>query len=394
MGEYRKVIETTEELGKWYDKKYLEMGDGWNTPAEEVNRHLDDLGVPYDRTKTLLDVGCGAGHFLLEAQKRVTAEGLEISEEAIKYAYKRGVLAGTIGFVSVENLSVSLLNRYDYIVSIGSLEHIVHLDRALIRIREALKPDGKFYFYCPNELWKHFDQPNERTMTDDEWVKLFEDRGLYVKSMKRWNDNTAFTGDKQGPKSWTVPEKYWEAKAVCAVPVGNKLNIGSGQRRFDNAHGWINIDCVLRVPDQVPDLICDVGRDPLPFEDNSMDVCVLHQVYEHFGLGEGHGVVREAHRVLKPGGSLIVTVPFAKRLAERRALGQIDNYIFSVNMMGAFQGLESDRHRWCFWDLDALKEDIQKSEVAWTSMKYFDGRAIEGSNIAMSWWILALECVR
>jgi hypothetical protein len=25
-----------------------------------------------------------------------------------------------------------------------------------------------------------------------------------------------------------------------------KLNVGSGQRRFDNAQGWINVDCFYR----------------------------------------------------------------------------------------------------------------------------------------------------
>ena len=80
---------TSEELAAWYDKKYTEMGDGWITPPEECNRHLDDLGVPYDKKKLLLDVGCGAGHFLAEAEKRVECRGCEISEKARLYASLR-----------------------------------------------------------------------------------------------------------------------------------------------------------------------------------------------------------------------------------------------------------------------------------------------------------------
>ena len=172
------------------------------------------------------------------------------------------------------------------------------------------------------------------------------------------------------------------------------LNIGSGQRRFDNAAGWINVDCVSRPPDQVPDLICDVGKEPLPYEANSIDYVVLHQVYEHFGLGEGHALIREAHRVLKLSGSLIVTVPYARLLAKQRELEMIDDYIYSVNMMGAYQGLEGDRHKWCFWDLNALSSDIAKAGVKWNRLKAFNRRSIPGADIAHAWWILELECVK
>lgn len=174
------------------------------------------------------------------------------------------------------------------------------------------------------------------------------------------------------------------------------LNIGSGQRRFESVQEckWINIDCVSRPPDQVPDLICDVGREPLPYRDASVDLVVLHQVYEHFGLGEGYGVIREANRVLRAGGSLILTVPCARALAQRRLLGQIDDYIYAVNMMGAYQGEEGDRHKWCFWDLAALKVDVLAAGVMWTSVRAFDWREIPGTAVARDWYIIGLECVK
>lgn len=174
------------------------------------------------------------------------------------------------------------------------------------------------------------------------------------------------------------------------------LNVGSGQRRFESTPEveWVNVDCVSRPPDQVPDLICDVGREPLPYPDNSVAYVVLHQVYEHFGLGEGHGLIQEAYRVLQPDGSMIITVPNAERLAQRRALGQITNFIYNVNIMGAFQGLESDRHKWCFWNLDALIEDIDSIGLKWSRLKRFDQRPIPGADIAHDWWILELECVK
>lgn len=179
------------------------------------------------------------------------------------------------------------------------------------------------------------------------------------------------------------------------------LNIGSGQRRFDTSKGWVNIDCVSRPPDQVPDLVCDVGRDPLPYKDESVDVVVLHQVYEHFGLGEGHGVIREAYRVLKPHGRLIVTVPDMTELARAWLAGVgnggISDYIYFVNVYGAYQGLPSDRHAWgyCYktlWeDLDAAIRGLGR----WARIgRHSDQPKVPGADIALDWWILDMEAVK
>lgn len=200
-GTDRKVYDNSKELGEWYDNKYLEMGDGWNTPAEEVNRHLDDIGVPFDKTKWLLDVGCGAGHFLQEAEKRVSCVGIELSRIGLAHCTLRapysklilGDMADGVGLPIFDDVVPG--GKFDFIVSIGSLEHIVDLSTALDNIRALLKDDGKFYFYCPNELWMHFDQPNEQTKTDKDWVRLFAAHGLFTHRFTRWNDNTAFYGD-------------------------------------------------------------------------------------------------------------------------------------------------------------------------------------------------------
>src|SRR5262245_19604111 len=231
MSDYRKQIETTEELARWYDGKYEEMGDGWYIPPEDCNQFLDDLQVPYDRSKLLLDVGCGGGYFLAEAQKRVMTCAVEISDVAIRFARRRSpestFLRGTI------DGPWTYPEGFDYVVSIGSLEHVIDLDAALENIWKILKrPGGEFYFYCPNEEWKHFDQPNERTMRDDEWQALFESHDLMPTHRLRCGDNTAFRG-------------YARPRPPRC------LNIGSGQRPFQQSEGWVNIDRIY-APDRMP----------------------------------------------------------------------------------------------------------------------------------------------
>lgn len=189
---YRKVFESTEELGAWYDNKYEEMGGCWKTPREEMEAHLDALGVEYDMDKKLLDVGCGDGSLLVVAYERVQARGVEISQYCIDnniglegaYIYKQSMEDMRLGY-----------GFFDYVVSLGSLEHVINIEKALQNIAAHLKPGGKFLFYNPNELYIHEDQPNERTATDEEWQELIEASGeLVVTSIERINDNTRFIG--------------------------------------------------------------------------------------------------------------------------------------------------------------------------------------------------------
>ncbi len=197
--EYRKQLNTTEEMAAYYDAKYREMGGTWATPPDECNRHLYDLGVPFNKSKWLLDVGCGGGHFLAEAEKRVRCVGLEISVTAYQYARKRVSKDTCIMVESIEAYGLGWSNSggcYDYIISMGSLEHVIDIDRALDEIHRLLKDDGRWYFFVPNEQWNHFDQPNERTATDPEWIGLFYRHGLVTDFRKRWNDSTAFAGGK------------------------------------------------------------------------------------------------------------------------------------------------------------------------------------------------------
>ena len=180
------------------------------------------------------------------------------------------------------------------------------------------------------------------------------------------------------------------------IPQGRMLNIGSGQRRFDTEQGWVNIDAINRPPDQVPDLICDVGKEILPYADGSMDICVLQHVLEHVGCGEGNQMLKDCWRVLKPGGSLLVFVPNMMALAQRYTMRQLDTYLFMVNAYGAYQGAEGDRHKWGY-DYASLQKylnDLLFEGPNTGAVRFFDWRKIPGADIAKDWWILGMEAVK
>jgi len=81
-----------------------------------------------------------------------------------------------------------------------------------------------------------------------------------------------------------------------------KLNIGGGYKRYD---GFLNVDYDSHCN---PDYVCDVEKEILPFEDNSIEEVKVHHILEH--LGEGYFYfLKELYRVCQDGATIDVVVP-------------------------------------------------------------------------------------
>jgi len=168
--------------------------------------------------------------------------------------------------------------------------------------------------------------------------------------------------------------------------MGLRLNVGSGQRPF--AKPWINIDVEERWK---PDVVCDASR--LPYDDGTAEMIVLHQVLEHFGCGEGQGLLRECHRVLQPSGSLLVFVPDMRALAQRWLMGKLDTQIYMTNVYGAYMGDEHDRHKWGYIHTTLFNE--LRAVARWQVLLDFDWRQLPGADLpSADWWMLAKEAVK
>jgi predicted SAM-dependent methyltransferase len=81
-----------------------------------------------------------------------------------------------------------------------------------------------------------------------------------------------------------------------------QLEIGSGPAKRE---GWITLDMCKGA-----DVIWDL-RHKLPFDDSCFDKVYCSHVLEHFSYHDLQGLLREVHRVLRPGGQFLIAVPDA-----------------------------------------------------------------------------------
>lgn len=84
-----------------------------------------------------------------------------------------------------------------------------------------------------------------------------------------------------------------------------RLNLGCGESKKKS---YINVDFRKELS---PDIVHDLNIFPYPFENNYFDLIEAFHVLEH--LDKPFLVMRELHRILKPGGKLHIKVPHFSR---------------------------------------------------------------------------------
>ena len=125
------------------------------------------------------------------------------------------------------------------------------------------------------------------------------------------------------------------------------LHVGCGRRKtmaacgFELKNGdddyagpvrWINLDGMASVE---PDIVCQLGDDAIPMDDNSVDIALAHHVIEHVGV---QGEIKqwfyfwaELYRVLKPNGRVLFECPYHTSLwawADPTHVRPISEYTF------------------------------------------------------------------
>ncbi len=215
---------THTQIAEYYDTVYYARAQGVEAPS----RHLRSLARRLNLLsgQELLDVGCGLGEWLMAAgQRQVRLAGVDLSATAIGFC--SGRLSGEFHVAPAEQLPFAD-GRFDWVSSLGCLEHFVDPLQALREMTRVARPAARFLFLVPNAgfitrrlgLYGGTSQSlvKEEVRTLAEWETLFASGGLQV--VDKWRDLHVLSASWILSGSWLgVPVRLLQALALPFWPL-------------------------------------------------------------------------------------------------------------------------------------------------------------------------------
>jgi SAM-dependent methyltransferase len=95
------------------------------------------------------------------------------------------------------------------------------------------------------------------------------------------------------------------------------LNLGCGKTKLE---GYIGVDIRKFDGTDSVEVVCDLGKDRWPFDDDSVEEAVCSHTLEHIPSKERIWFFNQLYRVLRKGGKCVITTP---HWASTRAYGDV-----------------------------------------------------------------------
>lgn len=188
---------TPADIKNFYDKHLTE-----HTPRKTSPHYQWILKLMHPKPGArFLDVACGAGFMVKEAKEAgLEAYGIDISPIAVGLA-KENAPGACLIIGDGENLPYPD-NHFDYVTSLGSLEHYLSPEIGIREIRRVLKTDGLSYIMLPNsfslkDIFRVMIHGGldiseqdfvERAATKNMWIELIKENGLKIIKSYKYNE--------------------------------------------------------------------------------------------------------------------------------------------------------------------------------------------------------------
>ena len=143
------------------------------------------------------------------------------------------------------------------------------------------------------------------------WKQLARDCDLLPGELRAWSLQFLQNHQRRYESDLALVKRYYQG--------GELLEIGAAPCHFTvclQQHGY-PLHAVDLQPDRFLPIIrkyhlpitkCDIEREPLPFQQGRFALVLLNEVFEHLRI-DPVATLTEIHRVLRPGGCLLLTTP-------------------------------------------------------------------------------------
>lgn len=214
----------------------------------------------------------------------------------------------------------------------GSLRHVLPF------VLEQAQAGG-FAFWLRDDERVRVNGPVARPITSD--LAVLKRRGIWVRIFyggRAHPEPRFFSGQMRFPEYirptlFGISPVDTDGELVAATitierlrwsspPGRTRLNLGCGSRTYSL---WDNIDHDAECQ---PDHQLDLGNQPLPYKDNSVEAIYHSHALDHLTFREGQFCLGECRRVLKPGGVLRVVVCDLGKFAEAYTAGTLNQFAY------------------------------------------------------------------
>jgi ubiquinone/menaquinone biosynthesis C-methylase UbiE len=181
-----------KEVRDYYDQVYHPRSASDRRPNRDYTSFLTSLRSFKKPGMLFLDVGCGAGQLLKEAQKEgFLSYGIDISYSALSQA-RSNASSAMLVMADGERLPFRSA-AFHCVVCYGSLEHFENPDRGIEEVSRIMKDEGLLRVSVPNSrfwpetlgLYRGTGQILELSLSIEEWKRRMNDNGFRILSVKR-----------------------------------------------------------------------------------------------------------------------------------------------------------------------------------------------------------------
>jgi 2-polyprenyl-3-methyl-5-hydroxy-6-metoxy-1,4-benzoquinol methylase len=165
--------------------------------------------------ETILDIGCSSGNFGAEIikRKKCIVDGIDIDSKDVKLA--KGKLRRAL-LLNIETDPLDpITDKYDAILMVDVIEHLVHPVGTLKRIASLLKPGGRLLFSVPNMAHVSVRLDLLQGDLDYRKVGLLDDTHLHFyteKTLLRVLSSAGYSVEKALSTTITYPKPLLETK--------------------------------------------------------------------------------------------------------------------------------------------------------------------------------------